>query len=142
MRSKIILLSTLIAISLCLFACAGTLEQMSSLDISFDDFQVTHHITKEVETSVGDTFKISLFSNRTTGFQWPDLAEIADQTILKQIDHVYKPPETDVPGAPGKEEFTFEAIREGKTSISMEYSQPWESGIKAEWTFSLDVSVR
>ena len=136
MRSKLILLSTMITITLCLFACTGP------IDISFDDFQVTHHITKNIETSVGDTFTISLFSNRTTGFQWPDLAKIANQNIIKQINHVYEPPESDVPGAPGKEVFTFEALREGKTTISMEYSQPWEGGIKAEWTFSLDVFVR
>lgn len=142
MRSKLILLSTMITITLCLFACTCTLEQISSIDISFDDFQVTHYITKNIETSVGDTFTISLFSNRTTGFQWPDLATIANQNIIKQINHVYEPPESDVPGAPGKEVFTFEALREGKTTISMEYSQPWEGGIKAEWTFGLDVFVR
>ena len=61
---------------------------------------------------------------------------------MKQISHKYVPPGTDVPGVAGKEERVFKTLKRGSTSISMEYSQPWEGGIKAEWTFDLNVSVR
>jgi len=142
MRLRSILISVMIGISVCLFACSAALEQVSSLEISFDDFQITKNITKELEVRVGDTFTVSLFSNPTTGFKWPDLGKIADETILKQVDHEYEAPDSDIPGAGGKEHWTFEALKEGKTTISMEYNQPWEGGIKAEWTFGLTVSVK
>ena len=142
MKLKLALIATMIAISLCLVACSGTLERVSSIDISFDDFQINHHITKQLEVGVGDTFTVSLASNPTTGFKWPDFGKIADETILKQVGHEYEPPESDVPGAAGTELWTFQALKKGQTTIAMEYSQPWEGGIKAEWTFGFNVSVK
>ena len=44
-------------------------------------------------------------------------------------------------GAAGKEVWTFEAIKKGTTKVRMEYSQPWEGGLKAEWTYTLTVTV-
>jgi len=132
----------MIAFALCLFACSAAIEQVSSIDISFDNFQLNHHLSKDIEVGVGDTFTVELVSNRTTGFQWPEFGKIVDDTILKQLDHVYEPPKSDMLGAAGKEIWTFEALKKGKTNISMEYSQPWEGGIKAEWTFGLNVVVK
>lgn len=142
MRLRIILLPLVVIISISLLSCTTTLEQVSSIDISFDDFQINHEVTKEIEIGVGDTFTVTLASNPTTGFKWPEFGRIVDETILKQVDHEYQPPESDVLGASGKESWTFEALKKGKTAISMEYSQPWEGGIQAEWTFSVDVFVK
>ncbi|MCD6567992.1 MAG: protease inhibitor I42 family protein [Dehalococcoidia bacterium] len=52
------------------------------------------------------------------------------------------PENTDMVGAPGKEVWTFEALEKGSSTISMEYSQPWEGGEKAAQTFSLTVVVK
>lgn len=142
MKSRATFMVTLIIGSLLIPACAGAIEQVSNLEISFDDFQISHSIERAIEVDAGDTFEISLFSNRTTGFQWPELAGIADSSIINQISHEYKPPESDLPGASGKEIWIFKAIKKGITSISMKYDQPWDGGIKAEWGFSLEISVK
>jgi len=142
MKSKLILTCIIVAISLCLFACSPGPTQV---EVSCDDFMADKHISKEVEVAVGDSFTVTLCSNPTTGFLWSEAAEISDQTVLQQTDHKFEAPETTEPpieGAPGKEVWTFKALKEGTSTVSMEYSRPWEGGEKGEWTFVLTVVVK
>ena len=140
---KLILMSAMVALSLCVFACSPEV----SVDASCADFYESQHISKEVEVAVGDSFTVTLCSNASTGLRWTELAEIGDQTVVEQVDHKYvalseegkKPPP---PGTPGEEVWTFNALKQGKSTISMEYGQPWESGEKAAWTFVLTVAVK
>jgi predicted secreted protein len=37
--------------------------------------------------------------------------------------------------------WTFKALMKGTSTISMEYSQPWDGGTKKAQTFSLTVTV-
>ena len=46
------------------------------------------------------------------------------------------------PGTAGQEIWTFKALRPGTSTISMDYSRPWEGGEKGEWTFKLTVVVK
>jgi len=99
---------------------------------------------QEVEVALGESLVLALESNRTTGFQWA-LVENSDQTALQHAGHKYVPYEnTDppLPGVGGKELWTFKALKKGKSTISMEYSQPWEGGEKAAETFVMTVLVR
>ena len=134
---------TMAAILLCLFACFPTPKQVS-VEASCDDFMKDHHISKEVEVAVDGSMTVTLCSNPTTGFEW-ESAQISDQTILQQTDHKFvPPPERPEPvfGEAGKEVWTFKALKEGKSTITMEYSQPWEGGEKGAWTFVLTVVVK
>jgi len=143
MKLKIILACTIAAISLCMFACSPSPEQVS-VEASCDDFMKLKHISKEVEVNPGESFTVTLCSNPTTGFQW-ESAKISDQAVLQQIEHRFVSPESEPPpppGTPGQEIWTFKALKEGNSTISIEYSQPWEGGIKAEWTFALTVAVK
>ncbi|HIE17804.1 MAG TPA: hypothetical protein EYP71_06365 [Dehalococcoidia bacterium] len=45
-------------------------------------------------------------------------------------------------GAAGQEVWTFEALKKGSCTVSMQYSRPWESEEKATWRFSLTVSIK
>jgi predicted secreted protein len=103
--------------------------------------QVTY-VSEEVELAAGDLFTVTLGSNHTTGFQWPESAQIDDQSVLEQLAHRFVPPEEDTPEAAGEEVWTFKALKAGSTEVSMEYSQPGEGGEKAEWTFKLVVVVK
>jgi len=132
------------AISLGLFACSPTPNQVS-VDVVCDDFMKLQHISQEVEVAVGDSLIVTLCSNPTTGFRWSELAQISDQSVLKQVDHEFVSPEGEPPpppGTPGQEVWTFKALKQGTTELSLEYSQPWEGGEKGEWTFVLTVAVK
>lgn len=139
MKSKLVLMCAMVATSLSLCACS------SAIDISCDDFMNLQHISQEVEVAVDGSFTVTLCSNPSTGFQWSESAQISDQTVLQQTAYEFVPP-TDglllAPGTPGKEIWTFQALKKGESTISMEYSQPWEGGEEAAWTFNLTVTVK
>jgi len=135
-----------VTILLCLFACSPPSKQVS-VSVSCDDFiklpPGERVISKAVEVAIGDSFTVTLCSNRTTGFQWSESAQISDQTVLQQTAHEFVPPEAKgVEGAAGKEVWTFKALKKGKTDVSMKYSRPWEGGEKGAWTFVLTVTVK
>ena len=140
MKLKLILMWAMVAISLTLFGCSP------AIDVSYDDFMNLQHISQETEVAVDDSFTVTLGSNpASTGFQWSESAQISDQTVLQQTAYEFVPP-TDglllAPGTPGKEVWTFQALKEGESTISMEYSRPWEEGEEAAWTFNLTVTVK
>jgi len=116
-----------------------------TVDVSCDDFYQRQHISQDVEVGVGDSLIVTLCSNPSTGFQWAESAEISDQTVLKQVGHKFVSPQSEPPpppGTPGQEVWTFEARKQGTSTISMEYSRPWEGGEKGEWIFNLTVGVK
>jgi len=97
---------------------------------------------KQVEIAAGGTLTVTLESNATTGFQW-ELKSVGDPSVLQSQGGTYNAPEdTGVVGAGGEEVWTFKALKAGTSSLSMEYSQPWEGGTKAAQTFSLTVVVK
>ena len=121
-------------------------------EVSVDD----SYAGEEVEVAVGGSLIVHLKSDPATGFKW-ELVTITDETVLVEVDHNYVGPEAEAPeGAGGKEEpvappepvppkeewWTFKALKQGESIISMEYSQPWEGGTKAARTFVLTVIVK
>jgi inhibitor of cysteine peptidase len=148
MKSKLILIATMAVAILSLAACTATEEQTPpkqvSVEVSIDDFTNVNTISREVEVAKGGTVTVILGSNQTTGFQWSEQAQIGDITILEQANHKYINPEagTQIVGAAGKEEWIFKALKSGTTTVTMEYSRPWEGGEKGVWKFNLTVEVR
>ena len=88
---------------------------------------------------VGDRLLVELCSNPTTGFEWD--YEMTIENILREEDYDFEEPDEDVVGAAGIEIWSFLAVEKGTTEVLMEYSQPWEGGLKAEWTYNIAVTV-
>jgi inhibitor of cysteine peptidase len=95
---------------------------------------------KQVELSVGQSLVVTLESNATTGYSWA-LVQNSDDSVLSKIGNEYVAPQTTLVGAGGKEEWTFKALKQGTSTISMGYSRPWESTPPVE-TFDLTVVVK
>jgi len=116
---------------------------VTSIEVSCDDFGKQPHISKEINVVAGNTFTVTLCSNATTGFKWSESAQISDQTVVQQMSHEFLSPENKgLMGAPGKEVWTFKALKKGTSSIAMEYSRPWQGGDKGEWTFNITVTAK
>ncbi|UCH51794.1 MAG: protease inhibitor I42 family protein [Chloroflexota bacterium] len=139
-KLRTISIFTLLSISLLLVACAPSTG--TSTEISCDDFRQQPHMSKQINVPAGDTFTVTLCSNATTGFEWSESAQISDPTIVQKTDHEFVAPDTGLVGAPGKEVWTFKALKKGTSTIVFEYSRPWEGGEKGEWTFNLTVTVK
>jgi inhibitor of cysteine peptidase len=98
---------------------------------------------EQLELAIEDPYlTVTLPSNPgSTGFEW-ELTGITDETVIELTGYQFVPPaDTALLGAPGKEIWTFKAVGEGESTVSMEYSQPWENGTKAAETLTLAVSV-
>ena len=139
MKLRISLILAIVATALILSSCFVTSRDIG-VEISCDDFTDSpHSIINEFEVEIGDKITVELCSNPTTGFEWD--YEMTIENVVKEEDHDFEPPEGDVPGAAGIEVWTFEAVETGTTEVLMEYSQPWEGGLKAEWTYTITITV-
>jgi len=138
MKSRIFLVVTIFTAVLLLSSCIVTSYDFS-VEISCDEFNESNHRSGEFEVEVGDKIRVELCSNPTTGFQWD--YEMTIENVLKEEDHDFEEPEGDVTGAAGIEIWTFEAVETGTTEVQMGYSQPWEGGLKSEWTYNMTVTV-
>ncbi len=144
-----LILTTILIVVIVLFAFSFTNsseENMSKLrsveiSVSCDEFQAKEHITKSVKLSVHGRLEIALCSNPSTGYQWSDSAQISDHTVLWQTSHTTLPSSSSMLGAPGTEKWTFQAFNKGTTTISLEYSRPWEESGGDGWSLRVNVTV-
>jgi inhibitor of cysteine peptidase len=145
MKIKLALLFPLVITTLTLFICCSSSEfdflRDVKVELSYEAFSEQPHYSGSVKIGVGGKLTVVLCSNATTGFSWSESAQISDQTVLKQMDHTFLPPTSNQTGAAGKEVWTFKAIRQGMSTVYLEYGQPWEGGAKKAWTFNLTVFV-
>ena len=142
MKLKLISMRALAAISVSLLACSAPAKQ-ASVEVSCDDFYQQAVISQEIKLPADSSLAVTLCSNPTTGFQWEE-AKISDQTVLKQADRKFVSPESEPPpppGTPGQEVWTFQTLKKGTSTISIDYSRPWEGGEKGTWQYSLKVVV-
>jgi inhibitor of cysteine peptidase len=118
--------------------------QEANVEVSINEFTDSDDIAKEVQIAEGGALTVSLGSNPSTGFTWTEMALIADATVLRQTGGggFMEAEGTQVVGAAGTQTWTFEALKKGTTTISMEYGRPWEGGEKGAWTFELTVIVK
>jgi inhibitor of cysteine peptidase len=119
-RTKTVLL---ILVFGCLLAMACSGETGESAD------SVVYTDTADaIQVEVGEQFQISLESNPSTGHKWQFMSPV-DSTLLSLVESRYIPkpnPEKFV-GRGGNEQWLFEALAKGSTSVSMRYLQPWDS---------------
>ena len=146
MKIKLTLMLTAITVSMFLVACAAP-GQKAWVEVTCDDFYDNNHFkaAPALEVQAGETFRVKLCSNPTTGFQWSENAQISDPAVLQQEDHKFIGPESEPPpppGTPGQEVWTFRALKRGSSTLFFEYSRPWEGGEKGEWTCTVNVIVK
>ena len=134
MKAKLAIACLITAVLFSLLACSSAASKEVSLDIASSG--------KEVTLATGGTLTVTLESNITTGYSWNENANIGDKAVLQQTDHKYQPPATPIPGAGGKEAWTFKALKAGRSSISLEYRRPFEPNAAPAKTFTLTVVVR
>jgi inhibitor of cysteine peptidase len=131
---KFKILSIVILFSGTLFLMFGCSEENDPISSnSNNDIYVENNLSQykspggnipvSVSVKVDGTFKITLESNPTTGYQWT--AEV-DTEFMNVIKDGFTP-NSDLLGAGGTQEFEFQASKAGKTQLVMKYGRSWES---------------
>ena len=81
MKLKLILACSMVAILLSLCAFSSKQVSVKATCSDFEKLYPEHAISKEVKVTVDGSLTVTLCSNSTTGFQWPETAQIlADKT--------------------------------------------------------------
>jgi len=147
MRIKPILIALTIIISMLLVASTACSQPSSKawVEVSCDEFFNNGHINQILEVQAGETFTVKLCSNPSSGFQWLEEAQISNSAVIKPENHECVGPESEPPpppGTPGQEVWSFKALKEGSSTIYLEYSRPWKGGEKQEWTCTVEVVVK
>ena len=138
MKQRTILILLLLFSTIFMQSCITSRD--IHVEISCDEFtENPKSMQNDFQIEVGDKVYIELCSNPSTGFKWN--YDLSADNVLKEEGYDFEEPDGDVVGASGKEIWTFEAIGKGTTVINMEYSQPWQGGIKGEWTYRVNVVV-
>jgi inhibitor of cysteine peptidase len=120
------------ALLLLVTACTSTPRRVS-VNESFSGKQVT--------IAACGSLTVTLDSNATTGYSW-QLMGISDNTVLEKTNNVYEAPPSALIGAGGKEVWTFKALRAVKTTLTMEYDQPWTGGQKDAKNFDMTMDIK
>jgi inhibitor of cysteine peptidase len=99
-------------------------------------------ITQDVTLAVGNTLTVKLGSNYSTPYRWAIDTKIGDSTIVKQTSHEFVHPTSDALGAPGTEEWTFTALKPGKTTISTAYTSIVGKNPQPSCVYTANVTVQ
>ncbi len=86
----------------------------------------------------GQTLRVELEGNPTTGFEWEVSA--VDEAILRYEDSDFDP-DSDAEGASGIVTLTFDAVGTGATLLELIYRQPWEPPSDSHERFTVTVQV-
>ena len=93
---------------------------------------------KTISLSKGATLIVQLASNPSTGYSW---AVKGDSAPLKLVSSDHKQDQSGKIGAPGTQQFRFEATASGASTLKLTYHRPWEKGVAPARTFTLHVNV-
>ncbi|VVB88714.1 Chagasin family peptidase inhibitor I42 [uncultured archaeon] len=99
-----------------------------------------------MELTKGQTLNVTLEANPSTGYSW-EVVEL-NNNILRQIgEPEYQQisnftSEHPVVGAPVMQNFRFEIINTGQTTLKLVYRRPWEKDAAPSNNFSVDLVVR
>jgi predicted secreted protein len=124
---------TAILFGLLLAAC-GTGQKADPVYVSEADSGRT------VVLSSGQELLVTLTSNVTTGFSWSRRFTV-DGVLAVVGEAEYLPDQPIIPGSGGKERFHFSAARNGRTTVSFEYRQPWDTSSAAAQRAVYDIVV-
>jgi len=147
MKVKLTLLSVLavasIVVTLLALSTNGISQAASDEEVGQVEIDSSYN-GREVEIDAGKLLVITLESNPTTGFRW-ELLEPIDVSLLVLVESRYEPStnaDIGLIGAGGVEVWTFETLATGETTISVEYSRPWDDGEITTETFEVTVTIK
>ncbi|MDD5085904.1 MAG: protease inhibitor I42 family protein [Candidatus Omnitrophica bacterium] len=124
----------LIFLALFVFAAAGCQPKIEA---------VSKRVIGNSEVSVvkGQTLKLELEANPTTGYMW-EIEKISPDGLLEKAgDYSYRR-QFNLIGGGGLQIFSFNAVKKGEAELGFVYRRPWEDKKQVAKKFNVRVLVR
>ena len=98
---------------------------------------------KTIEIHVGDSVKLVLDANPTTGFSWEKTDKV-DKNILKLESNDYRQNANPagMVGVGGRTTIVYRAVKAGTAKIDLTYMQPWEPDSEFNTNYTVTVKVK
>jgi uncharacterized protein YggE len=119
---------------------AGAQEVSATVHVTFEIGSLSESRSGSVTASAGEDFSITLDSNPSTGYEWT-VSAIANDQLVKFVKSDFAQSDSGLVGAGGKQTFTFQALKEGKTTIVLDYARPWEKENPVD-TYIVQLTIR
>ncbi|OPY29935.1 MAG: Chagasin family peptidase inhibitor I42 [Methanocella sp. PtaU1.Bin125] len=128
----------LLAVAFVVIVCAGftAAYALSGGNGTMQSFNQTDN-GKTITVKPGETIKIQLDENPTTGYSWAFNATPG----LTIAQDVYHEPDSDLVGAGGVHEWQIKATGTGNQQVSAVYRRSWEPVTGSEDTFVLNIKI-
>lgn len=99
---------------------------------------------KTFTVKVGDTIKVVLTANATTGYSWAAKLSAEGARLIEQVgEPEYTPDSTDGPvaGSEGTATLTFKALAKGETELALTYAQQFDAAGTPAETFKVTLTI-
>ncbi len=90
----------------------------------------------------GETQRLELSSNPTTGYSWYLSKEIPQNAPIVVVKSGYQADETGLVGSGGTQWWDIKGNKKGKCTLILEYKRPWEKSVKPAETKKIAINVR
>ncbi len=99
---------------------------------------------KTFTVKVGDTIKVVLTANATTGYSWAAKLSAEDAALLEQVgEPEYSTDSTEGPivGSGGTATLTFKALAKGTAELALTYAQQFDAAGTPGETFNVTLTI-
>lgn len=96
---------------------------------------------KDIEINAGQTLRVELASNPSTGYDWTLSGDPAPLKLIKSF-HQNNKQGANRPGAPRTAVFQLRSPSPGAANVTFVYRRSWEYNVAPAKTFSVRVNVR
>ena len=131
----------LLLMMLLVTGCSFTENEQVTFKATCDQLSAKKHLAWNVQAHPNDLLFVTLCSNPTTGFQWSNPAQISDESVVEQKNHIFISPAKPMPGSASREEWTLSTLKKGTTTVVWEYSRPWDGGEKGVWSLTATIVI-
>lgn len=88
---------------------------------------VNYATEKPIILKIGQSSKIKLIANPTTGYSWQFAQPLDKKSPIKLEKTGFLKPKSKLVGAPTTQFWVFKAKKPGNIQINLEYKRPWET---------------
>jgi inhibitor of cysteine peptidase len=96
---------------------------------------------RTIKLQAGDSVKLSLAENPTTGYRWEFLAKPEPQCVIVSDAYVANPAMNQIGGG-GAHVWEFRTEKKGTGTLKLGYRRPWEKDAAPAKTFTLILVVK